>query len=95
MIPTNKSLRAKIVQVKFEQGKSGAFLATSPQLKGLLVSKMTYDEARGDVARAITELYAACGETVVVTEIAPEDDSTTDAWVAVPAAIAKEALEHA
>lgn len=95
MTKTNTSLMARVVRINFEERPSGAVFATSPQLKGLLVSKMSYAEARGDVARAITELYAACGESVVVTEVAPEDDKTADAWVAVPSVVAKEALEHA
>ncbi len=96
MTQTNKSLRAKIVRVLIERGESGAYFATSPELKGFLVSKMTIEEVRNDVARAITELYAVCGEEVVVTEVDTGHESEFEnSWVAVPAVVAKQALAHA
>lgn len=94
MTRTNKSLRAKIVHIHVEHDASGVYLATSPELKNLLVAKMTKEDVYRDIPRAITELYAACGEEVVVSPV--EDDSEFEhPWVAVPAVVAKQALAHA
>lgn len=88
------SMKAKIVRVQLGQGTSGAYFATSADLKGLLVSKMTRQEVLNDIPRAIAELYAVCGVDVVVTE-AEADSDFENSWVAVPALVAKEALAHA
>jgi len=94
MTRTNKSLRAKIVHINVEHDASGAYFATSPELKGLLVAKMTIEDVYCNIARAITELYAASGVDVVVSPV--EDDSEYEhPWVAVPAAVAKMALTNA
>ena len=91
MTISNTSMRAKIVHINVERGTSGAYFATSPELKGLMVSKMTIEAVHNDIPRAITELYAACGVDVVVTPV--EDDSEFEhPWVAVPAVVAKAAL---
>jgi hypothetical protein len=96
MVRSNASLAAKIVRVKFDQGASGAYFATSPDLKGLLVSKMTMNAVQAEIPRAITELYAVCGLSVVVTPVEQnDDDDFEDTWVAVPAAVASIALADA
>jgi hypothetical protein len=58
------STRAKIVRVKVEEGKAGLFYATSPDLRGLLVAEPNIDDLDVAISRAITDLYAATGETL-------------------------------
>jgi hypothetical protein len=83
------SNRATIVRVKIEEGKTGLFYATSPDLKGLLVAEPTIDALDEAIPQAIAELYAvACGAKVVVTK-AKNDDPVFYPWVAIPAAEAR------
>lgn len=91
MTKSNASLRAKIVRVTVEEDKTGLFFATSPQLKGLLVAKQTLDELHAAIPQAIYELYAVCGEEVLVS---PADDGVggEETWVAFPKEAAKEFL---
>lgn len=89
---TETTMRARVVRIKREEGKTGLFYATSPDLKGLLVAEPTLDALDKAVPQAIRDMYWACGVEVVVTRAEePDDDLRT--WVAVPAIIAKEALE--
>lgn len=88
------SMKAKIVNVKVEHHTTGMFVATSPELKGLLVAKHSLDDIREAIPQAITEMYAVCGEDVLVTPA--EDGSDFDQpWIAIPADVAKRALDHA
>ncbi len=84
---------AKIVRVKVEEGTPGLFVATSPDLKGLLVAEHSLEDLEAAIPKAVIELYAACGERVIVTKA--EDDGGDDAgyepWVAMPAEIAVKA----
>lgn len=41
---TSTKMKAKIVRVEFKRGKSGLFLATSPDLQGLLVAERDMNE---------------------------------------------------
>jgi hypothetical protein len=85
-------MRAHIVRIKREEGKTGLFYATSPDLKGLLVAEPSLDALDRAVPQAIQELYAACGVNVVVTRV-DEQEEDYRTWVAVPAIIAKEPVE--
>ncbi len=87
----NVTLKAKIVWVKIEEGDAGLYFATSPELKGLLVAESSLEDLEREIPKAIQDLYAACGESVVVTSA---EDGTDDLhpWVAVPAEIARRAL---
>ena len=38
---TTATMKARIVRVKIEEGKTGLFYATSPDLKGMLVAEPT------------------------------------------------------
>lgn len=88
------SMKAKVVNISIERGESGAYFATSPELKGLLVSKMTIQDLYRDIPRAIAELYALCGIDVAVT--AAEGGSEYEhPWVAVPESANKIHLVHA
>jgi hypothetical protein len=84
------TMKARIVRIKCEKGKAGLFYATSPDLKGLLVAESTADELQRAIPKAIRDMYAASGVDVVVSPTDAPDDGRT--WVALPAAIAREAL---
>lgn len=84
---------AKIVRVKMKEGKTGLFFATSPDLEGLLVAEPTVDALWRTVPDAITQMYAACGERVMVTWVDNPDEHQS--CVAVPVEVAKRALEAA
>jgi hypothetical protein len=88
-----RSMKAKIVRVKVEEGKAGLFYATSPDLKGLLVAEPNIDDLDVAISRGIADLYAACGENVVVTK-AQDGDPHFFPWVAIPAEVAKRAMEQ-
>jgi hypothetical protein len=85
-------MKAKIVNVKIEEGKTGLFFASSSELKGLLVAKPTLDALEVAIPQAITDLYAACGVEVVVSKVEDHETEEGSPWVAFPAPIAREAL---
>lgn len=85
--------KAKIVRVKVEEGKTGLFYATSPDLRGLLVAEPNIDDLDEAIARSITDLYAACGESVVVTK-AQDDDPDFFPWVAIPSEVAEKVIAN-
>lgn len=85
---------ARIVRIKIEEGTTGLFYATSPDLKGLLVAEPTIDALEDAIPKAITDMYAANGEKVIVTR-ARDDDPEFFPWVAIPEDIARRAIEHA
>jgi hypothetical protein len=87
------STRAKIVRVKVEEGKAGLFYATSPDLRGLLVAEPNIDDLDIAISKAITELYAASGETVVVAK-AQDDDPDFFPWVAIPSEVAEKVIAN-
>jgi hypothetical protein len=85
------SMKAKIVRVRVEEGKTGLFYATSPDLKGLLVAEADIDTLDVAVSTAIVSLYEACGEKVVVTK-AQDGDPQFFPWVAIPAEVAEKVM---
>jgi hypothetical protein len=85
------SSRAKIVRVKVEEGKAGLFYATSPDLRGLFVAEPNIDALDIAISKGITDLYAACGVSVVVTK-AQDDNPDFFPWVAIPAEVAKKVM---
>jgi hypothetical protein len=91
IMSASASTRAKIIRVKVEQGKAGLFYATSPDLKGLLVAESNIKDLDEAVSKGIAELYAACGEKVVVTK-AQDDDPEFFPWVAIPAEVAEKVI---
>jgi len=93
-MPASATMRAHIVRVKREEGKTGLFYATSPDLKGLLVAEPTLDGLERAIPQAITDLFAACGTRVVVTR-ADEQEDNLRSWVAFPSEIAKSELAKA
>jgi hypothetical protein len=92
---TSASMTAKIVHVQYKNSPSGLIFATSPELKGLVVSERTMEALEDSISAAIVDLYAACGEKVVVTKIEDEGHGDLTPWVAFPAELARRALEGA
>lgn len=87
---TEGAMRAKIVHIRREQGEGGWFYATSPDMNGLLVAQPRLDDLDRAIPAAIAALYAACNMDVIVTRAKDEDHHR--GWVALPAALAREAL---
>lgn len=91
---SNATPRARIVRVKVEEGRTGLFYATSPDLKGLLVAEPTLDMLYQAIPEAIVDMYKALGTQIVVTQ-AEDDDDDLKPWVAIPAEMARRALGSA
>lgn len=90
---TNRNLRARIVRIEFERGDAGLIFAVSPDLKGLVVAERTMEALEAAIPQAIMEMYAACGEAVVVSRVdAPSLDEDDETWVAFPVELARKAL---
>lgn len=86
---------ARIVRVTIKEADRGVFVATSPNLQGLLVvSKDVKLLADKLVPEAIADLYAASNQPVVLARV-QEDEENPEVlpWVAVPADVARKALE--
>jgi hypothetical protein len=82
---SERSLGARRVRVVREEGRTGLFYATSPDLKGLMVAEPTLDALEREIPNAIRDLYRACGEEVVVKPLyEQEGDTRTRSWVAFP-----------
>jgi hypothetical protein len=84
---------AKIIRVQFEVTETGRIFATSPDLHGLLVSERTMDALEPKIDEAIVGLYAACGVKVMVTKIEDDHEEGVTPWVAIPADVARRALQ--
>ncbi len=92
---TEAKLASRVVRIKVERGETGLFYATSPDLEGLLVAEPNEAALNQMIPGAIEDLYAACGETVVVLPAqAFSDDVDTLSFVKVPADIAQAALDR-
>jgi hypothetical protein len=77
-------LRTKMVRVKIEEGTPGLFVATSPDLQGLLVAEHSLEALHNAIPTAVRELLAAYGERVVVTRLDDDMDGGYEPWVATP-----------
>lgn len=84
-------MKARIINVKTEEGKAGLFYATSPDLRGLLVAESTLTALERETPKMIVAMYAALGVDVVVTRVEDDDDDLVP-WVAFPAELAEKAL---
>lgn len=89
---SNTAVRAQIVRTRVVQGEAGLFYAISPDLKGLLVGRPTTEALERAIPQAIIDLYAACGEGVVVSRLDAVEVPEEEAWVAFPAEVARQAL---
>lgn len=86
-------MRAQVVRVQREEGQTGLFYATSPDLRGLLVAEPTLEELERAIPQAIVDLYKATGVDVVVTRV-DEGPDRMKAWVAVPVELARMVLKE-
>ena len=75
------NLTAKIVRVDIRDGSNALFYAYSDDIKGLVVAARSYEDVLADIPRAITEMYAACGESIVVV---PAQRNNETEWVKIP-----------
>jgi hypothetical protein len=91
---TGTLTKARIVRVRIEEGKTGLFYATSPDLKGLLVAEPTIDALENSIPKTITDMFAVSELDVVVTK-AGDDDPDYYPWIVIPAEQARAALERA
>lgn len=85
--------KATTFRVRIED-RNGLFVATSPDLKGMLVAERSLDALKAAIPSEVADLFAACGVEVVVSEVDDEQCDLTP-WVAVPAAVARRALQLA
>lgn len=89
----SSKLKAKLVRVHVKQESNGLFVATSSDLKGLLVGARAIDDLDRKIARAIIEMYDACGLKVYVTKMEQTHECDDGApWIAFPAELAKQSL---
>jgi hypothetical protein len=86
--------KAKVFRIRIEEGKTGLFYATSPDLRGLLVAEPTIDALEESIPKVIEDMYAASGVKVVVTK-ASDNSPDYYPWIAIPAEQARAALERA
>jgi hypothetical protein len=68
--------------------------ATSPDLKGLFVAETSEEALEAAIPTAIAELYAVCGEEVMVIPAEGySEGGGVRSWIKVPAQVAQIALE--
>jgi hypothetical protein len=90
---TSSRPKAKTFRVHIED-RNGLFVATSPELKGMLVVGRSVEAVTNAIPKEVEDLFAACGSKVIVSEVEDDDQELTP-WVAVPAEFARRALETA
>jgi len=88
---TATRLKAKTFRVHIED-RNGLFVATSPDLKGMLVVGRSVEAVTTAIPKEVEDLFAACGSKVIVSEVENDNNEFTP-WVAVPAEIARRVLE--
>ena len=84
----SKSMKAKIIRVKIDED-GDMLVATSPDMKGLLVVATSPEKMERAVTDAIRNLYLVCGIEVVVSKAEDGIDSL-EPWIAFPAALARQ-----
>jgi hypothetical protein len=77
---TNILTKATVVHVKVEEGRTGLFYASSPDMKGLLVAEPTIDALEEAIPKVIRDMYAARDTDVVVARLVE-----SFSWVVIPA----------
>lgn len=86
-----KMARAQIIRVKIEEGRTGLFYATSPDLRGLLVAEPDMASLYDAIPQAISDLFEVQGTKVIVAA-AERDGEALRPWIAMPAEVAQLAL---
>jgi hypothetical protein len=89
LLMSESRLDARIVRLDYHTGNTGLIYATSPDLKGLVVSRSSLEALEEAIPQAIVEMYAACGERVEVRRVRKEDVDGNHAWVAMPTDVAR------
>lgn len=84
--------KAKTFRVDIQRDGT-LFIATSPDLKGMLVAEHSFDELIAAIPSAVQDLFAACDVPVVVSQV-DDGDEMSAPWVAFPAEIARKGLER-
>lgn len=84
--------KAKTLRVDIQRDAT-LFIATSPDLKGMLVAEHSFDELIAAIPSAVQDLFAACDVPVVVSQV-DDGDEMSAPWVAFPAEIARKGLER-
>ena len=87
------TLKARIVRVDFEEGKTGLIYATSPHLTGFTVARESMEALEIAIPQAIKEMYASCGVDVFVSKLQQDECLEDNSWVAFPAQIAKAEMD--
>jgi hypothetical protein len=88
------TMRARRVRILLEpKDDTGLYFATSPDLKGFLVSETSPEARNRAIPQAISDLYKACGVDVVVTKLDDPADEGVEDYVAMRAEIAQQALD--
>ncbi len=87
-------LESRLVHVDIAEKSHGLFVATSSDLKGLLVAETSLEDLISAIPDAICGLYAVCGETVVALPVG-ESDGSVRSWFKVPADMVRSALDAA
>lgn len=85
-----------IIRVSIKKDDHEVFVATSPTVKGLLVVSKNLDRLLNElVPQAVTDLFQACGQRIIVSRAKdPADDLHEDEpFVVMPAAFARHALQ--
>lgn len=86
----------KLLNIHIERDARGVFVATSPDLRGFsAVSKDRSKLMSELIPRAISDLYLAAGQRVIVSPLEPNDPNSNDVpWIAMPAALAQRQLDE-
>jgi len=93
---TASTTYAKLVRVKIERGASGAFFATSPDLKGFMAVSPDRKELEEKlISKYLTDLYNAAGQPVVVSRVEGHSSDDEQPWVAFPLETARRAVAAA
>lgn len=87
---TSALMKAKTFRVRIED-RDGLFVATSPDIRGMLVVGTSIDDVKKSIPSELADLFAVMGTEVVISEIEDGSDELAP-WVAMPAEIARRAL---
>lgn len=77
----SERLTPRIVRIEFQTGKTGLIYATSPDIQGLLVARESMPDLEAAIPVAITAMYAALGEQVVVKRLVGDEPDDNESWV--------------
>jgi hypothetical protein len=87
---------AKRVRIEITRSESGLYVASSEDVKGLLISHRDRAAIEADIPNVLRVLLKRrYNQDVIVLRLEDDDDPNLEDWVSIPAHIASEALaEH-